>query len=197
LGYFINPLFSVALGVIFFRERLRPAQWLPIVLAAAGVATLTVAHGELPWVALTLASSFGVYGLVKKMAPLNSVFGLTIETGILFLPAVAYLVSADLVGEGTFAHAGAATDVLLVGAGAATTLPLLMFASAARRLPLSLLGLMQYIAPSLQFLIGVLIYAEPFTRSHTAGFGLVWLGLVIFCVEGQFARTAAAPQSIT
>jgi chloramphenicol-sensitive protein RarD len=196
LGYFINPLLSVALGVIVFRERLRPAQWLPIVLAAAGVATLTVALGELPWVALTLASSFGVYGLVKKMAPLNSVFGLTIETGILFLPAVAYLVRAELVAEGTFAHAGAATDVLLVGAGATTTLPLLMFASAARRMPLSLLGLMQYIAPSLQFLIGVLIYAEPFTRPQAAGFGLVWMGLVIFCVEGQFARTAAAPHSI-
>ena len=168
LGYFITPLLSVLMGVIFLRERLRPMQWLPIGLAAAGVLYLTfayrvgAAHGSLPWIALTLAFTFGIYGLVKKTAPLGSLYGLTLETGILFLPALVYLVYAEAAGTAAFLHTGAGSDLLLIGAGAVTTIPLLMFASAAQRIPLSLVGILQYIAPTLQFLLGVLVYHEPF-----------------------------------
>ena len=191
LGYFISPLLHVLLGVLVFRERLRPLQWLPVAMAAIGVAYLTVTYGRLPWIALTLASSFGVYGVVKKLAPLDSLYGLTMETGLLFLPAIVYLVRAALSGAGAFALADTRTDLLLAGAGIATTVPLLLFASAARRVPLSALGIMQYIAPSLQFLLGVLLYQEAFTSRLAIGFGMVWAGLVIFCVEGQLARRSA------
>ena len=188
LGYFINPLLSVLMGVIFLRERLRPWQWVPIGLAAAGVLYLTFAYGALPWIALTLAFSFGIYGLVKKTAPLGSLYGLTLETGILFIPAVGFLVYLQTVGQGAFLNSNALTDLLLVGAGLVTTLPLLMFASAAQRIPLSLVGVLQYIAPTLQFLIGVLVYKEPFDQSHLIGFGTVWLALILFWGEGLMAR---------
>ncbi len=184
LGYFINPLLSVLMGVIFLREHLRPGQWVPIGLAATGVLYLTFAYGSLPWIALTLAFSFGFYGLVKKTAPLNSLYGLTLETGILFIPALLYLLYAEMTGQGAFLHTGAVSDALLVGAGLVTTIPLLMFASAARRIPLSLVGILQYIAPTLQFLLGVLVYGEPFTLTQFIGFGIVWAALVIFGIEG-------------
>jgi chloramphenicol-sensitive protein RarD len=187
LGYFINPLLSVLMGVIFLRERLRPWQWLPIGLAAAGVLYLTLAYGSLPWIALTLAFSFGIYGLVKKTAPLGALYGLTLETGLLFVPAVGFLVYLETVGRGAFLHSGPLMDLLLVGAGLITTVPLLMFASAAQRIPLSLVGVLQYIAPTLQFLIGVLIYKEPFDHAHLIGFSLVWVALAIFWLEGFFA----------
>jgi chloramphenicol-sensitive protein RarD len=187
LGYFINPLLSVLMGVIFLRERLRPWQWLPIGLAAAGVLYLTVVYGSLPWIALTLAFSFGIYGLVKKTAPLGALYGLTLETGLLFVPAVGFLVYLETVGRGAFLHSGPLMDLLLVGAGLITTVPLLMFASAAQRIPLSLVGVLQYIAPTLQFLIGVLIYKEPFDHAHLIGFSLVWVALAIFWLEGFFA----------
>ncbi len=184
LGYFINPLFSVLLGVIFFRERLRPWQWAAIALATGGVVYLTMAHGKLPWIALTLAVTFGLYGLVKKTAPLGSLQGLTLETGILLVPALAFLSYVDLTGKGAFLHEGLRIDVLLAGAGLITVVPLLMFASAARRIPLSLIGILQYIAPTLQFLIGVLVYQEPFTMTKFIGFGIVWTALVVYGVEG-------------
>lgn len=190
LGYFINPLLSVLMGVIFLRERLRPMQWLPIGLAAAGVLYLTFAYGALPWIALTLAFSFGLYGLIKKVAPLGSLYGLTLETGILFLPALVYLVYAEAAGTAAFLHTGAGSALLLIGAGAVTTIPLLMFASAAQRIPLSLVGILQYIAPTLQFLLGVLVYHEPFDRAHFIGFSIVWAALIIFGVEGFLARRA-------
>jgi chloramphenicol-sensitive protein RarD len=190
LGYFINPLLSVLMGVIFLRERLRAWQWVPIGLAAAGVFFLTMAYGALPWIALTLAFSFGIYGLVKKTAPLGSLYGLTLETGILFVPAVAFLVYLQTIHQGAFLNSYPVTDLLLVGAGLVTTIPLLMFASAAQRIPLSLVGVLQYIAPTLQFLIGVLVYKEPFDQSHLIGFGIVWLALMIFWVEGFLARRA-------
>ncbi len=190
LGYYINPLLSVLMGVIFLRERLRPMQWLPIGMAAAGVLYLTFAYGALPWIALTLAFSFGLYGLIKKVAPLNSLHGLTLETGILFLPALAYLIYSDAAGQGAFLHTGTGSDLLLIGAGAVTTVPLLMFASAARRIPLSLVGILQYIAPTLQFLLGVLVYHEPFDQAHFIGFGIVWAALIIFGVEGFLAHRA-------
>ncbi len=194
LGYFINPLLSVLLGVVILRERLRAWQWVPIGLAAAGVAYLTVVYGQLPWIALTLAFTFGFYGLVKKIAPLSSLFGLTLETGILFLPALAYLVFAESNGTGAFLHSGPTIDLLLVGAGVVTTIPLLMFASAARQIPLSMVGVLQYIAPTIQFLLGVLVYKEPFDHTHLIGFGIVWAALIIFWIENYLAhRTPVQP----
>lgn len=190
LGYFINPLLSVLMGVIFLRERLRPLQWLPIGLAAVGVLYLTLAYGSLPWIALTLAFTFGFYGLVKKTAPLGSLYGLTLETGILFLPALAFLLFAETSGQGAFLHSGTTSDLLLVGAGLVTTIPLLMFASAAQRIPLSLVGILQYIAPTLQFLLGVLVYKEPFSHSQFIGFGIVWVALIIFGIEGFLTHRA-------
>jgi len=192
LGYFINPLISVVLGMIFFRERLRPLQWIPVVLAAAGVIYLTLSYGRLPWIALTLAFSFGFYGLVKKLAPLNSVFGLTLETGILLVPAILYLVFAEISGAAAFSHTGATSDILMIGAGLATTIPLLMFAGAARRIPLTMIGLMQYIAPTMQFLLGIFIYKEPFSFQQLIGFGIVWCGLLVFAAE-SFYHNQRAP----
>lgn len=195
LGYFINPLLNVLLGVIFFRERLRAFQWIPVVMAAIGVIYLTITYGRLPWIALTLAFSFGFYALVKKMAPLGSLFGLSLETGILFLPAIGWLVFSESLRQGAFLHAGTGSDLLLIGAGVVTTVPLLMFASAAQRIPLSMLGIIQYVAPTLQFLLGVLAYKEPFTQSQLVGFSIVWAALLLFWGEGFFTsrkRRAAA-----
>jgi chloramphenicol-sensitive protein RarD len=188
LGYFINPLISVLLGVIFLRERLRFGQWIPVVLAALGVTYLTFIYGRLPYIALTLAFSFGLYGLVKKISPLGSLFGLTVETGILFLPAVGYLLFTEASGNGAFLHMGFTSDLLMIGAGLVTTVPLLMFASAARSVPLWVVGLLQYIAPTLQFMIGVFIYKEPFSHNQLIGFGIVWLALAIFLVENYLAN---------
>jgi chloramphenicol-sensitive protein RarD len=188
LGYFINPLLSVLLGVIFLRERLRLAQWIPVALAAAGVVYLTTVYGRLPWIALTLAFSFGLYGFVKKLAPLGSLYGLTLETGIAFPLAVIYLVFVEWNGTGAFLHADMRTNILLISAGAVTIIPLLMFASAARQIPLTVVGLLQYITPTLQFLIGVFVYKETFDQAHLIGFGIVWVALIIFWVENFMAR---------
>jgi len=188
LGYFINPLLSVLLGVIFFKEKLRTAQWVPVVLAALGVAYLTYVYGRLPYIALTLAFSFGLYGLVKKLSPLGSLYGLTIETGILFIPAFGYLIFTEINSSAAFLHTGITSDLLMVGAGLVTTIPLLMFASAVRSVPLWVAGLLQYITPTIQFLIGILIYKEPFSHNQLIGFGLVWIALVIFLVENYLAN---------
>ena len=188
LGYFINPLLSVLLGVIFLRERLRPMQWIPVGIAAIGVIYLTAVYGRLPWIALSLAFSFGFYGFVKKLAPLGSLYGLTLETGIVFPIALIYLLIVEFNGTGAFLHESALTTLLLIGAGAVTTIPLLMFASAAKQIPLTVIGLLQYIAPTLQFLIGVFLYKEPFDQSHLIGFGIVWVALIIFWVENFFAH---------
>jgi len=188
LGYFINPLLSVLMGVFFLKERLRFAQWVPVALAALGVAYLTFVYGRPPYIALTLAISFGLYGLAKKMSPLGSLYGLTIETGILFVPAVAYLIMMDFNSTAAFLHVGITSDLLLIGAGLVTTIPLLMFASAARSIPLWFVGLLQYIAPTIQFLLGVFLYKEPFNHSQLIGFGIVWIGLIIFWVENYLAN---------
>ena len=188
LGYFINPLLSVMLGVIFLRERLRISQWVPVVIAAIGVVYLTFVYGRPPWIALSLAFSFGFYGLVKKLAPLGSLYGLTLETGIVFPAALVYLAVVEFNGTGSFLHDTPLVNLFLIGAGVVTTVPLLMFASAARQIPLTVVGLLQYIAPTLQFLIGVFIYKEPFDRSHLIGFGVVWVALVIFWVENYLAH---------
>ncbi|SRR6266545_1329468 len=198
LGYFINPLLSVLLGVVVLRERLRPTQWIPIALAALGVIYLTVVYGSLPWIALTLAFSFGFYGLVKKIAPLSSLYGLTLETGVLLLPAIAYLIFTETNGTGAFSHTGLTSDLLMIGAGLVTTIPLLMFASAAKEIPLSFVGILQYIAPTIQFLIGVFLYKESFDQTRFIGFGIVWIALIVFWVENYLAHrglsTAPLPE---
>jgi chloramphenicol-sensitive protein RarD len=190
LGYFINPLISVLLGVVFLHERLRTLQWIPVGLAAAGVLYLTVTYGRLPWIALSLAFSFGIYGFVKKLAPLGSLYGLTLETALVFPFALLYLAFVETAGTGAFLHQGVLTDILLIGTGAVTSIPLLMFASAAREIPLTMIGILQYVAPTLQFLIGVFLYHEPFDHSRLVGFSLVWLALLIFWVENYLAHRA-------
>ena len=190
LGYFINPLLSVLMGVIFLKERLRNAQWVPVILAAIGVTYLTFVYGRLPYIALTLAFSFGLYGLVKKLSPLGSLYGLTIETAILFIPALIYLIVVEVNSTAAFLHTGLTSDLLMVGAGIVTTVPLLMFASAARLIPLWVVGLLQYIAPTLQFLIGVFLYKEPFTQNQLIGFSIVWAALIFFVVENYLANRA-------
>jgi chloramphenicol-sensitive protein RarD len=184
LGYFITPLLSVVLGVVFFGERLRHVQWLSVSLAAAGVLYLTIALGAPPWIALSLAATFGTYGLLKKLAPLSAIQGLAIETAILFLPAAAYLIAAELAGTGALLHSGVLLDTLMFGAGPVTTFPLLLFAAGVKRTPLSLVGMLQYISPTMQALSAIYLYHEPFTRIQLTGFGLVWAALALFAVEG-------------
>ena len=188
LGYFINPLISVLLGVLFLRERLRTMQWVAVGLAAAGVIYLTFTYGRPPWIALSLAFSFGIYGFVKKMAPLGSLYGLTLETALVSPLALIYLLFVQFAGTGAFLHQGSLTDFLLIGTGAVTSIPLLMFASAARQIPLTMIGILQYIAPTLQFLICVFLYHEPFDQSRLVGFSLVWLALMVFWVENYLAN---------
>jgi chloramphenicol-sensitive protein RarD len=187
LGYFMTPLVNVVLGVMVFREHLRPVQWIAIGLAAAGVVYLTLAYGSLPWVSLVLAASFGSYGLVKKQAPLGSAPGLTLETGVLCLPALTYLAALEARGHGSFLHGGAATDVLLAASGLITIGPLLLFAKAVKRVPLSIIGMLQYIAPTIQFLLGVLVYREPFSSTRLVGFVFVWVAVVVFSADSARA----------
>ena len=187
LGYFINPLLSVLLGVLLFRERLRPLQWIPIGMAALGVAYLTFTLGHLPWLALVLAFTFGLYGVVKKTAPLGSLFGLTTETGILLLPAAAYLIFCEASGTGMFLHRPMIENALMVGAGVVTAIPLLLFAGAATRVSLTTIGLLQYLTPTMQFLIGILIYMEPLPPARLIGFSFVWTALLVFWLEGYLA----------
>jgi chloramphenicol-sensitive protein RarD len=195
LGYFINPLFSVLLGVVILREKLRLMQWVPVGLAAAGVIILTLQYGRVPWIALSLAFSFGLYGLVKKLAPLDSLFGLTFETAIAFPFALSYLIFAGMNGTGSFLQYGPVNSILLIATGAVTSIPLLLFAVAARSIPLSTVGILQYIAPSLQFTIGVLVFRENFGSSEITGFGLVWTALIIFGLESARNRNTIKVQT--
>lgn len=193
LGYFINPLASLLLGVVFLGERPRPWQWLPVGLAAVGVGYLTWSHGSVPWLALTLAFTFALYALAKKAAPLASVPGLALETMLLVGPALFYLLRLEGTGQGAFGHTDFRTGLFLAGAGVATTTPLLLFAAAARRMPLFVMGLYQYVSPTLQLLLGVAVYDEPFTRAQAVGFGIVWAALALFVAEGFLARRPAPP----
>ncbi len=188
LGYFINPLVNVVLGVVFLKERLRAWQWAPVGLAAAGVLWLTVNLGVPPWIALVLATSFGLYGLMKKIAALGSLFGLTLETGLIFLPALGFLLLQDGAGQGAFGHADGMTNLLLALTGAVTVAPLLLFSAGVRLIPLSTMGMLQYISPSLQFLSGILLFGESFGLARGVGFGLVWLALIAFSVENYLNR---------
>ncbi len=191
LGYFINPLVNVLLGVAFLRERLRFWQAVAVIIALCGVVYLSLNYGALPWIALTLAGSFGLYGLMRKTAQLPSLEGLTLETLLLFLPALAYLLGLGAAGQGTFGRADAITSLLLVASGLATAVPLLLFAAGARLIPLSVLGILQYIAPTIQFLIGVTVYHEPLTWERLVGFCLIWLALAVYSIEGILQHNTA------
>jgi chloramphenicol-sensitive protein RarD len=183
LGYFVNPLVSVLLGVLVLGEVLRPAQWGAIGLAAVAVVILTVDYGRPPWVALLLAFSFGTYGLLKKKAHAGSVESLAVETVFLAPVALAYLAWLSMTGAGSFLTDGVGHALLLTTTGAVTALPLICFGAAALRLPLSTLGLLQYLAPTLHFALGVWVFHEPMSPVRLAGFVLVWLALAIFTVE--------------
>ena len=191
LGYYITPLVNVLFGVVFFHERMRPAQWLSIALATAGVVELTYAYGSLPWIAFGLAASFGTYGLAKKKAPLDPLEGLTLETAILAPLAILYLTMLHRSGEGAFLRTGATSDALMIGGGLVTTVPLLLFAAAVRTVPLSVIGILQYIGPTLQFLLGVFVYGEPFSRTQLVGFSIVWTALAVYAGDSLRARRAA------
>ncbi|WP_028060848.1 EamA family transporter RarD [Candidatus Solirubrobacter pratensis] len=183
LGYFINPLITVGLAVTLLRERLRRAQWIAVAIGALAVLVLAVDYGRPPYISLTLACSFGLYGLVKKRVGLDGAQSLAVETGFLVLPALAYLVVIGATGDSTFTREGAGHAALLAGGGIATAIPLILFGAAAIRVPLTTLGLMQYLAPVLQFLIGVLVRGEAMPLSRLAGFALVWLALTVFTVD--------------
>ena len=191
LGYYITPLVNVLFGVVFFHERMRPAQWLAIAIAAAGVIQLTWAYGALPWIAFGLAASFGTYGLVKKKATLDPLEGLTLETAILAPVAIVYLVVLHRTGEGAFLRTGTASDAFMIGGGLVTTIPLLLFAAAVRSVPLSVIGILQYIGPTLQFFLGVFVYDEPFSRTQFIGFSIVWTALAIYAGDSLRARRTA------
>ncbi|MDT0394626.1 MULTISPECIES: EamA family transporter RarD [Streptomyces] len=179
LGYFINPLVTIAMGVLLLKERLRTAQWAAVGVGAAAVVVLTVGYGQPPWISLCLAFSFATYGLVKKKVDLGGVESLAVESAIQFLPAVAYLVWLGTRGDATFGAEGAGHAALLAASGIVTALPLVCFGAAAIRVPLSTLGLLQYMTPVFQFLLGVLYFKEAMPPERWAGFALVWLALTL------------------
>src|SRR3954466_1688726 len=183
LGYFINPLVSVLLGVVFFAERLRPLQWTAVGVAALAVAVLTIDYGRPPWIALALAASFGLYGLMKKLVRVPAAPGLFVETVLVAVPAVAVLAVLHASGDGTFANAGGGPALLLASWGIATAIPLLLFAAAARRIPLSTVGLLQYVTPLMPLAIGVFVDGEPMPPARLAGFSIVWVALAVFTFD--------------
>jgi chloramphenicol-sensitive protein RarD len=192
LGYFINPLVSVLLGVVVFRERLRRLQWVAVGIAALAVAVLTVDYGRPPWIALTLAASFGLYGLMKKLVRVEAVPGLFVETAVVVVPAVAVLAVMEARGDGTAFDGGPGHLLLLMSCGIATAVPLLLFAAATRRIPLSTVGLLQYLTPLMQLAIGVFIRHEPMPPARLAGFVIVWVALAVFTADSLRTARAAA-----
>jgi chloramphenicol-sensitive protein RarD len=190
LGYFINPLVNVLLGFLFLGERMRPMQWAAIGLAACGVAWLTWQGGQLPWIALVLAGTFGAYGLLRKTASLGALEGLSLETFLLFPIALAYLAWLSIGGHNVFLAVPVSTKWLLAAAGPITAIPLLLFAAGARRIPMSTLGLLQYIGPTIQLLIGVWLYHEPFSTARLAGFVVIWAALAVYSAEGLWQARA-------
>jgi chloramphenicol-sensitive protein RarD len=191
LGYFINPLFTIVLGVVLLHERLRTAQWVAVGIGAVAIVVLTVDYGRLPWIALTLAFSFGIYGYQKKRAAVGAVESLAVETSVMALPAAITIAVIAANGSLVFGTRGD-TSILLAGTGLITAVPLLFFGAAARRLPLTTLGLIQYLAPVLQFAVGVGIRHEPLPTARLVGFSLVWLALVILTIDGLRSQRRAA-----
>ncbi|GAA3764305.1 chloramphenicol-sensitive protein RarD [Spinactinospora alkalitolerans] len=204
LGYFINPLVSVALGVIVFSERLRRVQWAAVALGALAVVVLAFDYGAPPWMALAMAFSFAAYGLLKKFVKLDGLESLTIETMVMFLPALGFVVALEVMGTGTFGHVSVPHALLLVGSGLVTAVPLLLFGAAAFRIPLSMIGLLQFIAPVLQFLVAWLVFGEEMPVGRWIGFAVVWAALALFAFDmvrnarrGARLRAAAAGEPVT
>ena len=197
LGYFITPLVVVLLGVTVQHERLRRWQWAAVGVGAVAVAVLTIDYGRLPYIALILAASFGSYSLVKKRLSLPPAEGLFVESAVLAVPALAYLIGLTLTGGGHFGHVSAGHTTLMVLSGLATAVPLMLFAAAANRVPMVGIGILQYVAPIIQLACGLLIYHEPMPAARLAGFGLVWVALIIFTADALRQRTAAVPTAAT
>ncbi len=191
LGYFMTPFISVLLGVIFLQEHLRRLQMISLLLAATGVLLLTIQYGQVPWAAIMLALTFGSYGLIRKVVAVDSLTGLTVETLLLGPVALGYLLFVSWQGSSAFPAQGAQTSTLLALSGVATAVPLLLFASAARRLRLATIGFLQYITPTLHFLLAVLLYKEPFTRAHLASFLFIWSGLCCYSFDAYRGVIAA------
>jgi chloramphenicol-sensitive protein RarD len=183
LGYFINPLVSVGFGTLLLHERLRKLQWLAIGLALTGVAIQSWRIGHVPWISLVLAASFGSYGLVRKLARVDSLAGSLVETALVSPLAAIFLVALAARGGGGLGHSSLGMQLLLVSTGVVTAVPLVLFTSAARRLPLSTIGFLQYLTPSGQFILAIALYHEPFARDQWLAFGLIWLGLIVFTID--------------
>ncbi|MFD5734337.1 EamA family transporter RarD [Streptomyces sioyaensis] len=179
LGYFINPLVSIAFGVLFLRERLRPLQWAAVGVGAVAVVVMTVAYGKVPWIALGLAFSFATYGLIKKGVKLDGIEGFSAETAMQMLPALGFLIFLALHGEASFTTGGVGQALLLAGCGIATAVPLICFGASAMRLPLTMIGMLQYLAPTFQFLLGLTVFHEEMPAERWAGFALVWAALTM------------------
>ena len=184
LGYFINPLVNVLLGVLLLRERLNPAQWTAVAIAGAGVSYLTWSAGHPPWISLTLAFSFGLYGLVRKVVQVDALAGFGAETLLLLPVGVGYLIWCEIAGAGAVLEAGLALNLLLILGGPLTAIPLVLFAYGARRIPYSTVGLLQYIGPTIQLMLAVLVFKEPFSGPRVVGFVLIWTALAIYAADG-------------
>jgi chloramphenicol-sensitive protein RarD len=193
LGYYIGPLVSVLLGVLVLRERLRVLQWVALGIATLAVLVIAVGDGRVPWLGLGLAVSFATYGLIKKTVPLPATASLTAEGVVLAVPAVVYLAVLQAIGDGTLTGHGTAHVLWLVSAGPVTAVPLLLYGAAARRIPLTTLGTLQYLTPTLQFLWGLLVVREVMPPERWVGFGLVWLALVVFTVDLARSRSRRVP----
>lgn len=201
LGYFINPLASVLLGVIVLGEKLRPWQWFSTSLASIGVLYLAINHGQFPWIALGLAGTFSLYGMLKKRSSLNTMQGMFAETAGAFLPAVGYLLWQEFHGAGSFGSDGLTVSSLLAVSGIVTAIPLILFAAAAKQIPLSTLGILQYLTPTLQFLIGAFVFKEDLGSERLVGFAIIWLALLAFTSESVFHKRSTsrklAPKAVT
>ena len=196
LGYFISPLLAVLLGVALLRERLGMLQWAAVAIAASGVAYLTVSLGAPPWIALLLAGSFGLYGLIRKLAEVDAIRGLAVESCLVLPVAIAYLAWCERQGTAAFLHRTPLTDALLIAGGAVTAVPLVLFTYGARRVPMSTLGFLQYLAPTVQFLLGVFVFHEAFGPAQLVAFGCIWFALALVMADGvrRWAIGRAAPQ---
>ncbi len=195
LGYFINPLVNVLLGVLILKERLNRPQWLAVAFAFAGVVWLTLQTGKLPWIALSLAISFGLYGLIRKMVKVDAIAGLGAETLLIAPFAAFYLGWLEIRGGGAFGNTTVLIDVMLFAGGLVTAIPLALFSYGARLIPYSTIGLIQYIGPTMQLLLGIFLYHEPFTATRAIGFALIWMALVIYGGDG-ILRARRRPQAM-